>query len=413
MTFLIFLAALSLVAYRAIPKETTARLPRVALALGSVVRNYGRAETAPFFEALAARIRRPIAAVVLVLACLLAYRFGSIESMGSVGPRTTNGEWWRLLTAIVLQQNAITLVITIAALVQLGYVVERLVGRFAFTTAFAASGVLAGLWTLSAHPLQATAGASSAIAGLYGLLLVSFAAGLLHRSEVTIPIAAMKQMAPVAVAFALASLIDHASNLTADVVGFAAGIAVGAVAAHDVSEGPAPTRLAAMAAGGALLVAVASAIPLRGILDVRPELQRVVALERSTADTFDAASARLRAGAMTPKALASVIDTAIVPALRAEDDHLAALTHVAPDDKPMLADAHHYLQLRVDSWTLRAQSLREPLGPPEPVHTGDDDATAFRVRAQARHRATSVARGKAEAAEHAALEAFARLAPAS
>ena len=414
MTFLIFLVVASLIAYRAIPKDTSAQLPRLVLTYVAAVRHYGGAETEAFYEALTARTRRVIAASALALASLLAYKLVPFASLASVGPRTTNGEWWRLVTAMFAYSNALQLVISLAAFVQLSNVLERLVGRLAFVTAFTASGVLAGLVPLSSHPLQPASTASSAIAGLYGLMLVSFVAGRLHRSDVTVPFVVLKRMAPLAAAFAIASLADHAWNVTADLAGLVVGMAVGVFVAHDVSEGHPSTRLVMMACGATLIFTVAAAIPLRGILDVKPELEHVVALERTTAQTYETAAARVRTGAMTGDALATLIANSIVPALRAEDDRLAALKHVPEENQPSIADARRYLRLRIDSWTLRMQSLHEPSGPPDSIRVADgDSAAAFRARAQARHRASGLTRGRVEAAEHEALEAFARLGPAS
>lgn len=414
MTFLIFLAVAALIAYRTVPRETLAQLPRVAVAYVSAFRKNGRAETAPFFEVLAARMRWPLVTSAIALAAVLAYLFVPVTSLVSVGPRTTNGEWWRLVTALFAHGGLLMLLVNVAALANIGRVLERLVGRFALITAFVAPGVLAGLMWISSHPLQPAYGASSAIAALYGMLLVVFVTGRLHRSDVTIPPAVLKQSAPIALLFLIANLVDHGSNVTADLVGFVVGVAIGVFVARDVSEHQPATREVAMAFGGAFIIAIAAAIPLHGILDVKPELEKVVALERTTAQTYTDGAARQRAGKLTADGLAKLIGTSIVPALRAEDDHLASLKHVPHENEAAIADARHYLSLRIDSWTLRIQSLHEPAGPPEPVRAADgDSAAAFRARAQARHRATGLSRGRAEAAEREALDAFARIAPTS
>jgi membrane associated rhomboid family serine protease len=44
------------------------------------------------------------------------------------GPRTTNGEWWRLLTATVLHAHLPHLIFNMIALLMVGPIVERLVG---------------------------------------------------------------------------------------------------------------------------------------------------------------------------------------------------------------------------------------------------------------------------------------------
>ena len=146
-----------------------------------------------FYAALKARTRwtlvtPAIVATYLVVFVLLA---GSgdlgdprtiISWGGSIGPRTTNGEWWRLGAATFVHVGVIHLVAELAGLVQVGLVVERLVGRLAFAVVYAASGVLAGVWSLTLHPVSVQAGAAGAIFGVYGLLLASLVLGLAQRS---------------------------------------------------------------------------------------------------------------------------------------------------------------------------------------------------------------------------------------
>ena len=98
------------------------------------------------------------------------------------GPRTTNGEWWRLLTATVLHAHLPHLIFNMIALLMVGPIVERLVGRRAFVAFYVACGLAgsaAGLW---AHPFRVAVGASGAILGMYGMLV-----GLMfeHRPPVT------------------------------------------------------------------------------------------------------------------------------------------------------------------------------------------------------------------------------------
>src|SRR5215510_11248376 len=44
------------------------------------------------------------------------------------GPSTTNGQWWRLVTAMFVHGGMVSLPINLAALVQLGVILERLIG---------------------------------------------------------------------------------------------------------------------------------------------------------------------------------------------------------------------------------------------------------------------------------------------
>src|SRR6266508_1186814 len=151
----------------------------------------------PFDEFLCARTGWPIVTPVhvtvnaLVFTLMLVDRSGSDGTQALIGwggnyaPRTTNGEWWRLLTAAFVHGGTIHLVATIAGLAPLGVVLERAVGRITFAAVYLAAALSAGmvsLWTTS--PTSVNVGASGAIFGIYGLLLASLSWGVISRSLV-------------------------------------------------------------------------------------------------------------------------------------------------------------------------------------------------------------------------------------
>ena len=423
MAFLAFLIVAALVTYRSTTPEQRQQVPRVAGAWVAAFVHRRRREIESFHTALLKRMPHAFVTAALVVLTIVAFfatagrghdAAALVGAGASLGTRTTHGEWWRLLTANLVQTGFLMLIVNIAALAQAGAVVERLVGRAAFAATVAAAAVLSQLTTIAFHPLEVSAGASGAVMGLYGLLAVTIVTGRLHQSDVTVPNAALKQFAVVFAVFLLANLADHVSHAGGDVVGLLVGIVFGVVFARDVSAGPAPRRPVWMAAGGAALVAIVAAIPLRNILDVKPELQRLVDIEQRTSSTYDAAEAKMRKRAITTDALARVIDTAIVPALEAADARVAGLSRVAAEDRGRVADARAYLRLRIESWKLRAQSLRDSVAPAVQtprVEPGADPAAVLRASAQARHRSNSLVRGRAEAAEREALETLNRIAP--
>jgi hypothetical protein len=163
----------------------------------------------------------------------------------------------------------------------------------------------------------------------------------------------------------------------------------------------------------AAVVAVAAAIPLRGIADVKPEIERVVALEELTASAYKTAADRFKNGRITAEALAQLIDRTIVPQLKAADARLKELHKVPPEHQPLVADAEEYLRLRSESWRLRAYGLRKTNRAPtrEAGRTAPASAESPRLRAEAQHRADMVTLGNAEGAERASLEAFQKLRP--
>jgi hypothetical protein len=133
-----------------------------------------------------------------------------------------------------------------------------------------------------------------------------------------------------------------------------------------------------------LVVAVVSAVPLRGMADVRPEISRVLAVEESTASLYRGAVAQFKLGAVSADALAQVIERKITPELHAVQARLKTLGRVPPEHQPLVANAEEYLKLRDESWRLRAAAL---------------------------HKSSMPALRKAETAERASLEALERIKP--
>jgi len=89
----------------------------------------------------------------------------------SLGTLTTNGGWWRLVTSTFVHISAMHLVVGVAALIQVGRILERVVGRLTVVAVYLSAGVFTGLVNLSSHPLAVTVGSSGAVFGLYGLLI--------------------------------------------------------------------------------------------------------------------------------------------------------------------------------------------------------------------------------------------------
>ncbi len=92
---------------------------------------------------------------------------------GNFGPLTTNGGWWRLVTATFLHSGLLHLLVTIGGILQLGLLLERLLGPLAVASVYVGAGILANLVILAKYPVAVTSGPSGAVSGLYGLLAAS------------------------------------------------------------------------------------------------------------------------------------------------------------------------------------------------------------------------------------------------
>ena len=350
-------------------------------------------EPDPFHDALRARTPWPIVTAALVAlnaGIFIGMIFGAgaiadpatlVAWGGNVGPRTSNGEWWRLVTAMFVHSGFWHLVINMAGLVQLGIMLERLVGHFAFAALYLAAGVFASLVTLFAAPLTVSVGATGAIFGLYGLLVASIVWGMVQRSTVTIRLKAMKPMAPAAAFFVLYAVATSRED-GAELAGLVTGLLCGLVLARGVGERKPPARRIAVAVAATLVIAAALAVPVRGMSDARPEIARVLAFEDRTVLAYQAAVNQFKLGAISAKALAVVIERTIVPELQSMRTRVKAIERVPPIQKGLLTSAEEYLRLRDQSWRLRAEGL---------------------------HKSSMRTLRQADEAEHTSLEAFEQL----
>lgn len=353
-----------------------------------------RLEPEPFRDALRARAAVPYVTIGLAALNVLAYVLASSSAVsgdpeglvpwgGSFGPRTTDGEWWRLVTAIFIHAGVLPLLVNLAALAQVGVVLERLVGRIALVTVYLASGVLSGLVSLYVQPMTVSVGASAAVFSLYGLLIASTIWSLRRRSdEAAMSWAAGRRLLPIAAVFVLYHLVSGGLGTAAVRIGLVFGVIAGAVLTRDAGQRQAPPLRVGAVAASALIIAVIAAVPLRGISDVRPEMRRLVEIEAHIAQEYDRAANQFRLGAINAKALAQLIDRTIVPELREARARVKALVRVPREHQPLVARADEYLRLRDESWRLRSEAL---------------------------HKANMMTLRKADRAERASLDAFEKI----
>jgi membrane associated rhomboid family serine protease len=277
---------------------------------------------------------------------------------GSVGPRTTNGEWWRLLTSFFVHSGVLQLLANVIGFVSIGFMLERLVGPVAFAVTYLAAGVMAGVAELSAHQIAVNSGASGAIFGVYGLLVASTAWGLYQPSPATIPLAALKGLAPGAFVFLTVDLLTHGFHSDARFGGFAAGLISGLIlVAGATYQKPAMRRVYATvgATAGILILLVA---PLRGLDDARADVAAVIAVEGQTAHEYDAEIARSNDGRSTMRERIVLIDQ-IRPQLQALRTRLESFDKVPREQQRLVASAIEFLKIRDESWRLRKEALRK------------------------------------------------------
>jgi membrane associated rhomboid family serine protease len=88
------------------------------------------------------------------------------------GPFVANGDWWRLITAAFLHGSILHIGLNMLALGWLGGPVERYIGSVRYLGLYAVSGLAGSAGALVATPNAYTVGASGAVFGILGALLV-------------------------------------------------------------------------------------------------------------------------------------------------------------------------------------------------------------------------------------------------
>ena len=204
-----------------------------------------------------------VGANLCIFAAMLAYGAGLWHSPNDVqlawganfGPATKDGEWWRLGTAMFLHFGLVHLAMNMWALWDGGRLAERLYGRWRFLVIYVASGLAGNLLSLIVHGDHAVSGgASSAIFGLYGALLVCLwrERSLVHPIEFRWLFggAAVFSAAMVGLGL-LVTGIDNAAHIG----GLTAGALLGVVLARRLSAYSPTVGSGRWLAAGALLLA--------------------------------------------------------------------------------------------------------------------------------------------------------------
>jgi membrane associated rhomboid family serine protease len=303
--------------------------------------------------------------IVLSVWFSLSVLFGSgeatqtlIASGANYAPRTTHAEWSRLLTYTFVHVSLLHLLATIAVLLPLGMLLERLVGHLTFAAVYVAAGVVAGALTLRTTPATTvSAGASGAVFGLIGLLIAVTAHGYLRTPKLPFSRIAAKRLAVGCAVFAAYNLLSDSLGTTAEMAGLVTGLLTGLVVGGRVASDTPALPLTLAATVTTVVLAVTAALPLSGTIDARPELARIADVESRTASEYAKAVEQYTRGRMSASALVQVIERSIIPAIKADRTRVDALHGVPAEQAPLVVDAREYFELREASWRTRIGGL--------------------------------------------------------
>jgi rhomboid protease GluP len=274
---------------------------------------------------------------------------------GNFAVATTDGQWWRLISAMFLHSGLLHVVFNMWALWDAGRVAERLFGRWRYLALYTMAGVLGGIASINWQQDFVGIGASGAVFGVYGGLL----AALLLRPDL-LPGTVAKQLQASATIFIIYSLfngfthtgIDNAAHLG----GLVAGALVGAALVMPMRRALAATAATLVLIGGGAVRAIEAAEPYRHELGFRQFMRSFAPTEiRLNAIAADLGK---RAKTLPPEEFLRVLEREVIPGWVEQDTRIAALPNVTPRNRPLRDDMARFIHLRRESWQLLGDGAR-------------------------------------------------------
>ena len=298
---------------------------------------------------------------------------GSVEAMllwgANYGPLEFQGEWWRLITSAFLHFGLVHLLMNMACLLGSGPVTERFLGNAGFAVLYFLAAVGGSLASLGWSPNVVSAGASGAICGVNGALIV-----ILLRSRNTIPPAVYQFLLRgpvlllgfVLLAAFFVKRVDHAGHIGGLVVGLLAGVALYRPAA----TGPVQSRIrrpVVVLLVGFMALAVAF-LPVRARVSEAPDwIMGFAQLERLESEAIaihNAEYGRVKRGDITELQFAASIERDVLSRWQKASTQIGGWANVPDQIKSLVDKLREYYQAMEKSCELMVRAIR----------VGDDQA---------------------------------------
>jgi len=157
------------------------------------------------------------------------------------GPRTLDGEWWRVFTSNYVHIGLIHIFFNMWCLWNLGRMAERILGAWTYLLTYTACGIAGSLVSLWIHPGVVGAGASGAIFGLAGALITA-----IYLGKLPYPGQMLRGLMKSLLSFAgynlfFGAVVPGIDN-SAHIGGLIAGLAIGALLASQLAQTPEQRR---------------------------------------------------------------------------------------------------------------------------------------------------------------------------
>lgn len=192
-----------------------------------------------------------------------------IQWGGSMSVLTATGEWWRILSSMFVHIGILHLLFNMYGLWYIGKILEPMLGKPVYASAYLFSGVCASLLSVWWHQNDAmvSAGASGAIFGLFGLFLSLLLTDLIPRAVRDSMLRSTAVFVGFNLLYGLKGGVDNSAHIGGLVAGFGSGLLIYQVQLKKREPGSkrqVPLSAALLATAIALSFAVIPAIHVSG-----------------------------------------------------------------------------------------------------------------------------------------------------
>lgn len=289
---------------------------------------------------------------------------------GNLGLETTNGQWWRLLSAMFLHAGLIHLGFNLYFMWVVGRACEQIFSPLPYAVIYLCTGLLASLVSVAWQPAIVSVGASGALFGIFGAFV-----GFTIRRRASLPeafVTSIRRNALILVGINIAiGIAVPGIDLAAHIGGLLAGLGMGyllsKLAEKPVSDARAARALKIKATG--VSAAVALAILVGGALAL-PRWDNPLPTLREAGARYDEVVDAFRVAGDDRAAQIEVLEEVAIPAM---DEILTELAEL--DSMPALASdkverwTRHY-ELRREAFAVELDGLRA--GDPELIAKAED-----------------------------------------
>ena len=285
-----------------------------------------------------------------------------IQWGANYGPKTTQGEWWRLFTCMFLHIGVLHLLFNMIALWNVGGFMERWLGSTSFLVLYLLAGLLGSVASVAWNPFVVSAGASGAIFGLYGGLLA-----FLVRHRAMQPHTSLAALRTNTLAFLGYNLvygfIVQGIDMAAHIGGLAGGLVCGFVltpAFTFTSRGQRHKRNVLVGVLGlGLIIGLSDLLPRAE--DVEARLQQFASLDTTILATFNRAITQLQQGKLSDAEMLRIVEQEVLPPWWAQREALRQLTTLSrlpARQKRLVTTLVEYMTARQEGWELLREGLQ-------------------------------------------------------